>query len=82
MKVVGYVNCYSLGHALVNCYVPGPSDQYSVLIFRISTVCDLISFELVCFQNSRYSVRSCSFLCPTLPLLLSFLYSKVEVENG
>ena len=52
MNVVGLINCYSLGHAVINCYAPGPTGQYSVLIFRISTVFDIIPFELLRFQNS------------------------------
>jgi hypothetical protein len=52
MKVVGLVNCYLLGHALVNCYALGPTGQYSVLIFHIPTVFDIIPLELVRFQNS------------------------------
>ena len=75
-KVVGFVNYYSL----VNCYALGPMGQYSVLIFRIPTVFDIIPLELVRFLNSRYSVSSCSFSCPVLPL--SFSYSNVKVENG
>ena len=53
--------------------------RYSVLNFRIPTVFDVILLELVRF---RYSVSSCSFLCPALPFSLSFLYSNVNVENG
>jgi len=53
-----------------------------VLIFRISTVFDIIPHELVRFRNSRYSVSLCSFLCPALSLSLSFSYSNVEVENS
>ena len=84
MKVLGLINCYSLGYALVNCCALGPMSQYSVLIFRIPTVFDIIPLESVRFRNSRYSVSSCSFLCPTLPLSLSlsFSYSNVEVENS
>jgi hypothetical protein len=75
-KIVGLVNYYSL----VNCYAIGPTDQYSVLIF--CTKFDIILLELVRFWNSRYSISSCSFSCPVLPLSLSFSYSNVEVENG
>ena len=65
-KVVGLVNCYALG----------PTGQYSVLIFRIPTVFDIIPLELVRFRNFSYSVSSCSFSCPALPLSFSFSYSK------
>jgi hypothetical protein len=67
---------------LVNCYALGPTGQYFILIFRIPTVFDIVSLELVRFRNSPYSVSSCScsFSYPALPL--SFLYSNVEVENG
>ena len=41
-KVVGLVNYY----VLVNCYALGPTGQYSVLIFRIPTVFDIIRLEL------------------------------------
>jgi hypothetical protein len=75
-KVVGLVNYYS--H--INCYALCPTDQYSVLIFRILTVFDIIPLELVRFRNSRYSVSSCLFSCLALPL--SFSYSNVKVENG
>jgi hypothetical protein len=78
MKVVGLVNYY----VLVNCYAHGPTGQYSVLIFHIPTVFDIIPLELVRFWNFWYSVNSCSFSCPTLPLLFSFSYSNVEIENG
>jgi hypothetical protein len=74
-KVVELVNYYS--H--VNCYALGPTCQYSVLIFRIPTVLDIILLELVRFRNS---VSSCSFSCPTLPLSFSYSYSNVKVENG
>jgi hypothetical protein len=74
-KVVELVNYYS--H--VNCYALGPTCQYSVLIFRIPTMFDIILLELVRFQNS---VSSCSFSCPTLPLSFSYSYSNVKVENG
>ena len=77
-KVVGLVSYY----VLVNCYALGPTGQYIVLIFRIPIVFNIISLELVCFQNSRYCVSSRSFSCPALPLLLSFSYSNVKVENG
>jgi hypothetical protein len=76
-KVVGLVNYCSL----VNCYAFGPMGQYSALIFR-DEVRHIILFELVRFQNFRYSVSSCSFSYPALPLSLSFSYSNVEVENG
>ena len=46
-KVVGLVNYY----VLVNCYALGPTGQYSVLIFRIPTVFDIIPLELVRFRN-------------------------------
>ena len=46
-KVVGLVNYY----VLVNCYALGSMGQYSVLIFRIPTVFDIIPLELVRFQN-------------------------------
>ena len=77
-KVVGLINYY----VLINCYAVDPTGQYFVLIFRIPTVFDIIPLELVCFRNSRYSVSSCSFLCPALPLSFSFSYSNVKVENG
>jgi hypothetical protein len=77
-KVVGLVNYYSL----VNCYALGPTGQYSVLIFRIPTVFDIIPVELVHFRNSSYSVSSCSFSCPALPLSLLFSYSNIKVENS
>ena len=64
-KVVGLINYYSL----VNCYAHF-TGQYSVLIFRIPTVLDIIPLELVHFRNSQYPVSSCSFSCPPLPLLL------------
>jgi len=51
MEVLGLVNCYSLGCALVNCYALDPTGQYSVLIFCISIVFDIISLELVRFRN-------------------------------
>ena len=38
VKVVGLVNCYGLGHALVNCYAFGPTSQYSILIFHMDCV--------------------------------------------
>jgi len=60
----------------------GPMGQYSVLIFCIPTVFDIIPLELVRFRNFWYSVSSCSFSCPALPLSFSFSYSNVEVENG
>ena len=44
-KVVGLINYYSL----VNCYALSPTGQYSVLIFRIPTVFDIIPLELVRF---------------------------------
>ena len=44
-KVVGLVNYY----IFVNCYALGPTGQYSVLIFHISTVFDTIPLELVRF---------------------------------
>ena len=44
-KVVELVNYY----LLVKCYALGPTYQYSVLIFRIPTVFDIIPLELVCF---------------------------------
>ena len=47
-KVVGLINYYSL----VNGYALGPTGQYSVLIFRIPTVFDVILLELVRFLNS------------------------------
>jgi hypothetical protein len=74
-KVVELVNYYS--H--VNCYVLGPTCQYSVLIFCIPTVFDIILLELVRFQNS---VSSCSFSCLTLPLPFLYSYSNVKVENS
>ena len=77
-NVVGLVNYY----VLVNCYALGHTGQYSVLIFRLPTVFNVIPLELVCFRNSRYSVSLCSFSCPALPLLLLFSYSNVKVENG
>jgi hypothetical protein len=46
-KVVGLVNYYSL----INCYAHH-TGQYSVLIFRIPTVFDIIPLELVCYRNS------------------------------
>jgi len=52
------------------------------LIFRISTVFDIIPHELVRFRNTRYSVNSCSFLCLALLHSLSFSYSNVEVGNS
>ena len=73
-KVIGLVNYYSL----VNCYALGSTGQYFVLIFRISTVFDIIPLELVRFRNYRYSVS----LCAALPLSLSFSYSNVKVESG
>ena len=51
MKVVELVNCYAFGHSLVNCYALGPTGQYSVLIFCIPTVFDIIPLELVRFRN-------------------------------
>ena len=45
MKVVEPVNYY----ILVNCYTLGPTGQYSILIFRIPTVFDIIPLELVRF---------------------------------
>ena len=77
-KVVGPVNYY----VFVNCYALGPTGQYSILIFHVPTVFDIIPLELVRFRNSRYSVSLCSFSCPALPLLLLFSYSNIEVENG
>ena len=50
--------------------------QYSVLIFCIPTVFDIIPLELVRFRNFWYSVSSGSFSCPALPLSFSFSYSK------
>ena len=76
-KVVGLVNYY----VLVNCYALGPTGQYSVLIFCIPTVFDVIPLELVRFQNYRYSISSCSFAYPALPLSLLFSYSNVEVKK-
>ena len=52
MEILGLVNRYSLGYALVNCCALGPMSQYSVLIFRIPTVFDIILLELVRFRNS------------------------------
>jgi hypothetical protein len=52
MKVVALVNCYALGHALVNYYALGPMGQYFVLIFRIPAVFDVIPLKLVHFRNS------------------------------
>jgi len=78
MEVLGLVNCYSLGCALVNCYALDPTGQYSVLIFHIPTVFNIILLELARFRNFWYSISS----CPTLPLSLSFSYSNVEVENS
>jgi hypothetical protein len=77
-KVVGLVNYY----LHVNCYAFGHTGQYSVLVFRIPTMFDIIPLELVRFQNSRYSVSSYSFSCPALPLSFSYSYSNVKVENG
>ena len=56
--------------------------EYSILIFRIPTVFDIILLELIRFRNSRYSISSCLFSCLALQLSLSFLYSNVEVENS
>ena len=49
MKVEAFVNCYTLGHALVNCYALGPTGSYSILVFRIPTMFDIIPLELVYF---------------------------------
>ena len=76
-KVVGLVNYY----VLVNYYALGPTGQYSVLIFRIPTVFDIIPLELVRFWNFWYSVSSCSFSCPALPLSFSFSYSKCRSKK-
>jgi hypothetical protein len=56
--------------------------RYSVLNFRIPTVFNIISLELVRFRNSRYSIGSRSFSCPALSFLLSFSHTNVKVENG
>ena len=46
-KIVGLVNYY----VPVNCYALGPTGQYSILIFRIPTVFDIIPLELVRFSK-------------------------------
>ena len=52
--------------------------RYFVLNFHIPTVFDIIPLELFRFWKSRYSVSSCSFLCPACPLLLSLSYFKCK----
>jgi hypothetical protein len=59
---------YVFSHAL------GPTGQYSVLSFRISTVFDINPLELVRFYNSWYFVSSRSFSCPALSFSLLFSY--------
>ena len=49
IKVVGLINCYSFAYRLVNCYALSPTGQYSVLIFRVTTVFDIVPLELVRF---------------------------------
>ena len=71
-KVVVLVNYY----ILVNYYALSPMGQYSVLIFRIPTVFDIIPLELVRFRNFLYFISLCSFSCPALPFLFSFSYLK------
>ena len=82
MKVLGLVNCYSLGYTLVNCYALGLMSQYFILIFRISTMFDIIPLELVRFRNSQYFRKFVFVFMSGLPLSLSFSYSNVEVENS
>jgi len=78
IKVVVLVNCYAFGHTLVNCYALDPMDRYSILIFRILTMFDIIILESVCFQNSWYYV---SFVFDFTAFTFIF-YSNVKVENG
>ena len=73
------VNCI---WTIVNCYALATTGRYSVFIFRIPTVFDVIPLELVRFRNTRFSVSSRSFSCPALPFSFSFSYSNVKVENG
>ena len=82
MEVLGLVNCYSLGYALVNCYALDTTRWYSIFIFHIPTVFELIPLELVRFRNTRFSVSLRSFSCPALSFSLSFSYSNVKVQNG
>jgi len=67
---------------IVNCYALATTGRYSVFIFRIPTVFDVIPLELVRFRNTRFSVSSRSFSCPALPFSFSFSYSNVKVENS
>ena len=73
------VNCI---WTIINCYALGNTGRYSLFIFRIPTVFDIIPLELVHFQNTRFSVSLRSFSCPALRYSLSFSYSNVKVENG
>ena len=77
-KVVGLVNYYSL----INCYALGLSGQYSNIDFLYTDRVRHNSARISSFSKFRYSVSSCSFSCPALPLSLSFSYSNVEVENS
>ena len=53
-----------------------------LIVMHLVLWVSLIPLELVCFWSCRYSVSSCLFLCPTLPLSFLFSYSNVEVENS
>jgi hypothetical protein len=74
---------YMKSVALVTCYAFGPTGQYSVLIFRIPTMFDIIPLKLVRFPKfSTFHKFVFIFVSDFTAFVFVFIFNVKVKKNG